>query len=258
MNGLSSSSILLSHTVNVRNQAITITRFLLHGYIKSGWILLDIVFVWFFYALFFLQAGGNVAYFYGTAGLGLAVLSVLSTVIMTQRATHARMYFPLSHLTSRTPYLVGLLFATTILRVFSFIAILLLGMSYHVYPPHIGIFGATLVNMLPGTIGTLLYTIMVAVLTVLLFIPIATRLMQILFLAWLALVLYSNTSPAFLAQHIAFVRLPLAPIAVCYTLGASQLFTTYTVLMLLLALIYILILGWLCTFCFKLRDLVAR
>ncbi len=241
-----------------RNHGITLTRFLLHSYVKSGWILFDIVFIWFLYALFFLQAGGNVVYFYGTAGPGLAVLALLSTVIMTQRATHARMYFPLSHLTARAPYIIGLILATTLLRMLSFIAILLLGMSYHVYAPHVGIFGATFSNMLPGAIGTLLYTVLIAVLTVLLSVPIATRLMQIIFLTWLALVLYSNTSPAALAQHLAFVRLPLAPIAVCYTAGAGESFNLYTIAMLLLALIYIIILSWLCTYCFKQRDLNTR
>ena len=42
-------------------------RFLLLSYMRSVWILGTIILVWLLYIIFFLEFGGNVAYFYGTA-----------------------------------------------------------------------------------------------------------------------------------------------------------------------------------------------
>lgn len=73
-----------------RLPSLTIARFTLVSYIRSGWILGDIILVWLLYAIFFLEFGGNVAYFYGTANQGLAVVTILGTVVMVQRAMNAR------------------------------------------------------------------------------------------------------------------------------------------------------------------------
>src|SRR5438067_13650643 len=75
-----------------RLPSLTVARFTLVSYMRSGWILGDVVFVWLLYAIFFLEFGGNVAYFFGTAAQGLGVLAILGTVIMVQRALSARVY----------------------------------------------------------------------------------------------------------------------------------------------------------------------
>src|SRR5258708_26314580 len=78
-----------------RRATVTVGRFTLRSDVRSGWILGDVVFVWLLYAMFFLEFGGDVTYFYGTAGQGLGALAILGTVVMTQRAMNARVYLPL-------------------------------------------------------------------------------------------------------------------------------------------------------------------
>lgn len=111
--------------------SLTVARFTLVSYMRSGWILGDIVFVWLLYAAFFLEFGGNVAYFYQIAGQGLGALAVLGTIVMVQRAMSARVYLPLSRLTSRSAYIRGLMIATGVLRIPLFLLTLLLGAGYH-------------------------------------------------------------------------------------------------------------------------------
>src|SRR5436305_14676826 len=183
-----------------RLPALTVARFTLLSYVRSGWILGDVVFVWLLYAIFFLEFGGNVAYFYGTAGQGLAVLAILGTVVMVQRAMSARVYLPLSRLTSRSAYLRGLVIATGVLRIPLFLMLLLLALSYHHFspPPCDGIGrcieGATVSNMTIGAVGLLANCVVIATLIVTFSAPIATRRARIILLVWFAAVLYSNTS----------------------------------------------------------------
>ncbi|HEU5230871.1 MAG TPA: hypothetical protein VFU49_23820, partial [Ktedonobacteraceae bacterium] len=192
---------------------LTVARFTLRSYIRSGWILGDIVLVWLLYAAFFLEFGGNVKYFYDTAGQGLYAIAILSTIVMTQRAMQARVYPPLARLSSRSSYVQGLILATGFLRIPTFLLMLLLAAGYHAHIPIFGIQGATVSNMLSGSLGLLLNCIVLSTLTVVLSIPIATRRIQIVFLAWLVAVLYSNTNPTLVAQYLAVTRLPLAPFA---------------------------------------------
>src|SRR5947199_5779846 len=130
--------------------SLTVARFTLGSYMRSGWILGDVVFVWLLYAIFFLEFGGNVAYFYGTAGQGLAVLAILGTVVMVQRAMSARVYLPLSRLTSRSAYIRGLVIATGVMRVPFYGMMWFLGMGYHTHAPSWGIQGEPLRNILVG------------------------------------------------------------------------------------------------------------
>ena len=73
-----------------RLPSLTVARFTLVSYIRSGWILGDIAIVWLLYAAFFLEFGGNVAYFFGTTGQGLGALAILGTIVMVQRAMSSR------------------------------------------------------------------------------------------------------------------------------------------------------------------------
>ena len=144
-----------------RLPSLTVARFTLVSYVRSGWILGDVVFVWLLYAIFFLEFGGNVAYFFGTAGQGLGVLAILGTVVMVQRAMSARVYLPLSRLTSRSAYIRGLVIATGVMRVPLFLMLMLLALSYHHFspPPCEGIGrcieGANVSNMTFGALGLL-------------------------------------------------------------------------------------------------------
>src|SRR6266567_3940308 len=191
-----------------RLPSLTVARFTLLSYLRSGWILGDIAIVWLLYAAFFLEFGGNVAYFFGTTGQGLGALAILGTIVMVQRAMSARVYLPLSRLTSRSAYIRGLVIATGVLRFPLYLMMMLLGMGFHTHAPSWGIQGAIVTNMLVGSVGLLANCIVISTLVVVFSAPIATRLARIALLAWFAAVLYSNTSPGPLASFLSISRLP--------------------------------------------------
>ena len=95
-----------------------------------------------------------------------------------------------------------------------------------------------------GAIGVLPVTILVSVLTVALSSPIATRLMRILFLTWIAVVLFSIspifTIPSSVLNVLAIVRIPLWPISACYQVSVSGTFSLTGVLGMLLLAVYII------------------
>jgi hypothetical protein len=248
----------LSLTALWRSPTLTIARFMLKSHIRSGWILGDIVFIWFLYAAFFFEFGGDVAYFYGIMNQALSVLAVLSTIVMTQRAMTARMYLPLSRLSSRSAYIRGLIVATAFLRVPSFLLALLLALGYHRHIPIFGIEGATFSTMLPGAVGLLLNTLFVSTLTIVLYRPIATRLLQIIFLAWCVATFYSNTGINIVAQYLAVTHLPLIPITVCYSLGTGSAVDIYSLGMVLVIIGYIVGLTFLAGFLLNRRDLILH
>lgn len=241
-----------------RSPTLTIARFMLKSHLRSGWILGDIVFIWFLYAAFFYEFGGDVAYFYGIMNQALSVLAVLSTIVMTQRAMTARMYLPLARLSSRSAYIKGLIVATAFLRVPSFLLALILALGFHSHPPTFGIQDATFSNMLPGAVGLLLNTILVAVLTIVLYRPLATRLLQIIFLLWCVVLLYSNTDISIVAQYLSIVRLPLLPVTVCYSLGTGGALDIYSLAMVLMIIGYIIALIFLAIFLLNRRDLILH
>lgn len=241
-----------------RSPTLTVARFMLRSHMRSGWILGDIVFIWFLYAAFFFEFGGDVTYFYGVMNQALSVLAILSTIVMTQRAMTARMYLPLSRLSSRSAYIRGLIVATAFLRVPSFLLALLLALGYHHHIPIFGIQGATLSNILPGAVGLLLNTIFVATLTVVLYRPIATRLLQIIFLAWCAATFYSNVDSNSIAQYLSITHLPLVPITVCYNLGTGSMIDIYSLSMVLVIICYIVALTLLAHFLLNKRDLILH
>lgn len=204
------------------------------------------------------EFGGDVAYFYGVMNQALSVLAVLSTIVMTQRAMTARMYLPLSRLSSRSAYIRGLIVATAFLRVPSFLLALLLALSYHRHNPIFGIEGATFSTMLPGAVGLLLNTLFVSLLTIVLYRPIATRLLQIIFLAWCVATFYSNTGINSVAQYLAVTHLPLIPITVCYSLGTGSAVDIYSLGMVLVIIGYIVSLTLLASFLLNRRDLILH
>ena len=243
-----------------RLPTLTVARFTLRSYIRSGWILGDIIFIWLAYAIFYLEFGGDVAYFFGTAGEALGVLSILSTIVITQRALNARVYLPLARLLSRSSYIRGVILATSLLRVPAFLLLMLLAMSFHRFSPPpcnpLCIANATVGGMTVGAVGLLINCTILAILTVLLSIPIATRRIQIAFVAWLALVLYTNTSNDVVALYLGWVRLPLAPMTVCYNLATTNGISWYTLVMIALALGYIGALIALTETLLRKRDLI--
>jgi hypothetical protein len=244
--------------------SVTIARFTLASYVRSGWILGDLIFVWLLYAIFFFEFGGNVAYFFGTAGQGLGALAILSAVVMTQRAMNARVYLPLARLTSRASYIRGLVLATGLLRIPAFLLLLALAASYHHFspPPCTGIggciAGATPASITIGAIGLLANCIVISTLIVTFSAPIATRLARILLLAWVAAVLYSSTSLGPIASILSITRIPLIPVIACYNLGANGTIGWSGALALAIDIAYIIGLSLLAAYWMAKRDFILH
>ncbi len=241
-----------------RLPSLTVARFTLLSYLRSGWILGDIAIVWLLYAAFFLEFGGNVAYFFGTTGQGLGALAILGTIVMVQRAMSARVYLPLSRLTSRSAYIRGLVIATGVLRFPLYLMMMLLGMGFHTHAPSWGIQGAIVTNMLVGSVGLLANCIVISTLVVVFSAPIATRLARIALLAWFAAVLYSNTSPGPLASFLSISRLPLIPMTVCFNFGAAGSIGWLGVAALLIMALYVVGLTMLGEYWLASRDLILQ
>ncbi len=241
-----------------RLPSLTVARFTLVSYIRSGWILGDIAIVWLLYAAFFLEFGGNVAYFFGTTGQGLGALAILGTIVMVQRAMSSRVYLPLSRLTSRSAYIRGLVIATAVLRIPLYLMMMLLGMSFHTHAPSWGIQNATVTNMLVGSVGLLANCIVISTLVVVFSAPIATRLARIALLAWFATVLYSNTSPGPLAAFLSISRLPLIPMTACFNFGAAGSIGWSGVAALLVIALYVVGLTVLGEYWMSRRDLLLQ
>lgn len=242
--------------------SLTIARFTLASYIRSGWILGDIVLVWLLYAAFFYEFGGNVTYFYGSAAEGLAALAILGPVVMVQRAMSARVYLPLARLTSRSAYVRGLIIATGVLRIPLFLMLLVLAILYHGHSNTLCtpmcIEGATLSNMLVGAIGLLANSILISTLTVAFSAPLATRKARIVLLAWFVLVLYSNTSPDAVATTLGVTRIPLIPFTLCYNFGINGTIGWSGLLALLIVAVYVAGLILLAQYWMARRDLLLQ
>jgi len=113
-------------------------------------------------------------------------------------------------------------------------------------------------NMTIGAIGLLANCIIISTLTVALSVPVATRRVQIVFLAWLVAVLYSNSNLGPVAGFLAVSRIPLAPLAACYNFGATGTMSWYDLLMLALAVGYVVGLALLAEFWLARRDLLLQ
>ncbi len=237
-----------------RLPALTVARFTLKSYVKSGWILLDIVLIWLFYATFFLEFGGDVSYFFATTNMCMSGLTLLSTIIIIRRAMQARVYLPLARLSSRSAYIRGIILATGILRIPQIFLMLLLCGGYHTHIPIFGITGATIGSILAGLLGQLLIMAIIGALTTILSTPIATRYIQMLFLCWLIIILYPNTNPL-LAPFFTLLKLPLLPLIACYNLSLTGI-GWYELLMLILAVGYSVGLTMLADFWLSRRDLI--
>jgi len=198
---------------------VTVARLLLDSYFRSGWMWGEFVLVLVFFAALFFPFMENVAYFYGTSIWDLSAIAILGTAIMVRQSTSARTYVVLSRLTSRSAYSRGLMLATGVLRipVFLFFMILVL-LTHRLLNPTVG-------TMFIGAIGLLPVTILASSLTVVLSSPIGTRRKRMIFLAWVALALFSISPiiqlPDTVLSVLSIVRIPLAPIATCYLVSIN-------------------------------------
>jgi len=221
-----------------RTPSLTIARLTLESYFRSGWIWAEFVLVLVFFAALFFPFQEDVAYFHGTSNWDLSAIAVLGAAIMVRQATSARTYVLLARLSSRASYSRGLMLAAAALRAPIFLFMLLLVLLAH------RLINPTADKMFIGAIGLLPTTILVSVLTVALSSPIATRLIRILFLTWIAVVLFSIspifTLPTSVQNVLGIVRIPLWPISACYQVSVSGTIGLSGVLGMFLIAVYII------------------
>jgi len=233
---------------------VTVARLILESYFRSGWMWAEFVLVLVFFAALFFPFMENVSYFYGTSNWDLSAIAVLGGAIMVRHSTGARTYVLLARLSSRAAYSRGLMLAAAVLRVPIFLFMLLLVLLAH------RLINPTMDTVLIGAIGVLPGTMLVSVLTVTLSPPGATRLMRILFLCWVALVLFSISPifavPATFINILGIVRVPLWPIAACYNVSVAGTIGLTGALGLLLEGVYIAGLALIAGYWLKRRELL--
>src|SRR5205807_5888561 len=98
----------------------------------------------------------------------------------------------------------------------------------------------------------------ISTLTIALSSPVATRQVRIVFLAWLAAVLYSNTTPGTLAAVLSVTRLPLIPLATCYSLGGMSHISWHGLGAVLMDGVYVVGLTLVAEFWMRRRDLLLQ
>lgn len=225
----------------LRASAVTVARLTLASYLRSGWMWAEGVLVLSCFAALYFPFMESTSYFNGTSTFALGAIAILGPAIMVRQATGARTYLLLARLTSRTAYSRGLMLAAAALRIPLYLLFLTLVLLFH------RLIDPTADTLFWGAIGIIPNTILVAILTVGLCPPMATRLKRIYFLAWLALVLFSFkpifTIPSWLETTLGISQIPLWPVGECYTLSVTGVFSFSSLLSLLLIASYCLLIS---------------
>jgi hypothetical protein len=235
---------------------VTVARLTLDSYFRSGWMWGEFVLALVFFAALFFPFLENVSYFYGTSTWDLSAIAVLGTVVMTRRMSNARTYTVLARLSTRASYCRGLILATALLRIplFLFMCALALLARRMTNP--------TLENILIGAPGLLIINILVAALTVALTSPIGTRRKRMLFLAWVAIVLFSASPifrlPAPVIAVLSVSRLPLIPVGICYNIGVNSSIDASALPAFFIVALYIAGLIWLASYWLERRELLLH
>jgi hypothetical protein len=238
----------------LRSPSVTVARLTLASYLRSGWMWGEFVLVLVFFAALYFPFLESTAYFNGTSNFALGVIAILGPAIMVRQATSARTYLLLARLTSRAAYSRGLMLATAALRIPLYVLFLVLVLLFRrLTDPTAG-------ALVWGAIGIIPNTMLVAVLTVSLYSPIATRLKRIYFLAWLALVLFSFrpilSIPTWLETVLSISQIPLWPVAECYTLSVTGNPDLLSLLGLLLIACYCLVIALVAGYWLEKRELL--
>ncbi len=239
-----------------RLPAVTVARLTLASYFRSGWMWGEFVLALVFFAALFFPFLENVSYFYGTSTWDLSAVAVLGTIVMTRRMSSARTYTVLARLATRASYCRGLILATALLRIplFLFMCVLAL-LARRLTNPTWG-------NMLIGAPGLLIINVLIAALTVALTSPIGTRRKRILFLTWLAIVLFSASPifrlPDLVINILSISRLPLLPVGICYNIGVNSSIDASALPAFLIVALFIAGLVWLAGYWFERRELLLH
>lgn len=237
-----------------RSPSITVARLTLASYLRSGWMWGEFVLVLVFLAALFFPYPENTVYFNGTSTFSLGALAILGPAIMVRQATSARTYLLLARLTSRAAYSRGLMLAAAALRLPLYLLFLALVLLLHrLTDPTPG-------PLFWGMVGILPATMLIAVLTVGLCSPMATRLKRIAFLSWIAVMLFSFKPvipiPNWLDFILSITQIPLWPLQACYTLSFTGNFDLFSLLGILLLAVYAVLIAWIAGRWLEKRELL--
>lgn len=239
-----------------RSATITVARLTLASYLRSGWMWAEFVLVLAFFAALYFPFMESTAYFNGTSNFSLGAIAIVGPAIMVRQATSARTYLLLARLTSRTAYSRGLMLAAAFLRIPLYLLFLTLVLLAH------RLTDPTPDALFWGMVGLLPNTILVAVLTVCLCSPMATRLRRIYFLGWVALVLFSFKPliplPSWLEAALSISQFPLWPVAANYTLSVAGEFDLLNLLALGLTVVYWILLAVIAGYWLEKRELLLH
>lgn len=234
-----------------RLPAVTVARFTLASYFRSGWLWGEMVYVLAFFGIFWYYPSDE-SYFFSVANEGLAVLAILGTVILVRRAMTARVYLTLARLPSRASLTRGLALATAVVR----LPMLALLVGLVLVAHRVDHISAS--DVLVGGLGILANSVVIAALTLALCPPIATRAIRLFFLAWLVAALTSPLSAGALATALQVARWPILPLAAASNLGIAPHLAWYDLWPLPLLALYLVGLVWLAGRWLARRDMILH
>lgn len=226
--------------------SLTVARLSLESYIRSNWLWGEVVIVLGLFAALFFPFPVSLATLFGAAGTGLYALAILGAAIMVRHSISGRTYLALAKLPSRRPYLRGLMLATAILRLPLYALLLILALSFQ------RLLNLDFGTLLVGSIGLLANCWLLSVLTVALSAPMATRLTRIVFVAWLLAAIAPFDK---IASFLTVLRLPLLPVAACFSMGVTGSFEWFDALALVVQILLIAIITLVAGFWLERREL---
>src|SRR5258708_3108987 len=113
-----------------RRPSVTVARFVLRSYLRSGWLWGEVVFVLGVFGVFWYYPSDE-SYFFRGGGEALGALAILGPVVRVRRAMTEGVYLPLARLPSRASLTRGLALATGAVRVPMLVLLVGLILGFH-------------------------------------------------------------------------------------------------------------------------------
>jgi hypothetical protein len=193
--------------------ALRVARVALARYVRSSWVLVDLVGV---VVIWVIAYRGTVtpASFFEAGNIGLILLAILSAYGIVQ-VVPPSVYLRLVPRRDYRGALGGIVLANALVRAAVALALLLLTLVLH------DLTYATAAGVLVGMLGLVANSILIGTLAVVLAPPIAGRVWRVGVLVVVLLALYSYQVSGPLGQALVVTRVVLLPIATCYNLGQT-------------------------------------